>query len=333
MGMNGTNGAPPDPPAGSPNDAVPAAAPAAAEGAEVPTRDVGAVHVGTWAERRLPDVTGRRDAGFQVVIRQSVLNEIHLHGESFPDIEVCGVLVGDVYRDRDNGAPFLYVESCIRGNYATGKAAQVTFTAETWNHIQDVMERRHPERRILGWYHTHPGFGVFLSDMDLFIQNNFFNEPWQIAFVYDPKSGEEGSFVWRGGKATREAFLVEEDKLDDRELPSAKSKGPAARKNNPAKAAPPSGMGNGASGMAPAGMAPGTLNDLSGRIQALEQRQRWMLAGLGLLAVVAILWPLLMFMFLPSITGGGPLFPAGSGPGANGPRAPAGASAAADAGR
>ena len=36
--------------------------------------------------------------------------------------------------------------------------------------------------------------------MDLFIHDNFFNFPWQIAFVYDPLGGDEGSFVWRAGK-------------------------------------------------------------------------------------------------------------------------------------
>ena len=48
------------------------------------------------------------------------------------------------------------------------------------------MDAEHSEERIVGWYHTHPGFGIFLSGMDLFIQDHFFNLPWQVAFVYDP---------------------------------------------------------------------------------------------------------------------------------------------------
>ena len=54
---------------------------------------------------------------------------------------------------------------------------------------------------MIGWYHTHPGFGIFLSDMDVFICDNFFNLPWQVAFVYDPLGGDEGNFVWRAGQA------------------------------------------------------------------------------------------------------------------------------------
>src|SRR3712207_9565583 len=51
----------------------------------------------------------------------------------------------------------VYIEANIRGNFASGRAAQVTFTAKTWQHIQDVLDKDYPDMRILGWYHTHPG--------------------------------------------------------------------------------------------------------------------------------------------------------------------------------
>ena len=73
------------------------------------------------------------------------------------------------------------------------------------------MDRDYPDKKMIGWYHTHPGFGIFLSGMDLFICDNFFNLPWQVAFVYDPLGGDEGNFVWRSGKPTREPVLLEDD--------------------------------------------------------------------------------------------------------------------------
>ena len=72
----------------------------------------------------------------------------------------------------------------------------MTFTHETWAHIYRVKDRDHPDSRIVGWYHSHPGFGVFLSSDDLFIHENFFSAPHQIAWVYDPHSDEQGCFVW-----------------------------------------------------------------------------------------------------------------------------------------
>ena len=158
--------------------------------------------------RNAPAPAASRERKFQAVFRRLALEEIHNHGRATTDVEICGVLVGNVYRDPSG--PWLYVESSIRGDAAEGHAAQVTFKAETWEHIQREMEEKHPDKRIVGWYHTHPGFGIFLSGMDLFIQDNFFNLPWQVAFVYDPIGGDEGSFVWRGGASEREPFLVDE---------------------------------------------------------------------------------------------------------------------------
>ena len=155
-----------------------------------------------------PRVVGRRET-YQILIRRSVLNDVRAHALSQPDTEVCGVLVGTLYRDAIG--PWAFVAANIRGNYAAGRNAQVTFTSETWTDIHRQMEERFPRQRILGWYHSHPGFGIFLSDMDVFIHEHFFSGPEQVAFVDDPKGGDRGVFVWRRGRPVREEFLIDED--------------------------------------------------------------------------------------------------------------------------
>ena len=172
-------------------------------------QDLSAIKIGEWGMREFP--LGPRDhpTRRQVIFKQSVLNDIYAHGRGAPDIEVCGVLVGNVYHDAMG--PFVFVEANIRGNFSSGKAAQVTFTAKTWAHIQDVMDKEYPDLRILGWYHTHPGHGIFLSDMDLFIHRNFFSLPWHLAFVFDPQNQEEGLFAWRTGNMLIESFVVQKD--------------------------------------------------------------------------------------------------------------------------
>lgn len=159
--------------------------------------------------RLLTHLSGAREPGFAVVIQRSVLNSIHAHGQSDTSVEICGVLVGNLHHDRIS--PYLLISAHIPGDKATSKQTQVTFTAETWNAIQTQMERNYVGQKIVGWYHTHPGFGVFLSGMDLFIQDNFFNLPWQVAWVYDPIAQIDGAFVWKAGKCERTDFLVEED--------------------------------------------------------------------------------------------------------------------------
>ncbi len=79
----------------------------------------------------------------------------------------------------------------------------MTFTQETWAHIYKTKDAEHPNKRIVGWYHSHPGFGVFLSDHDTFIQRNFFSDPRQVAWVFDPHPDEEGRFALRDGEIVR----------------------------------------------------------------------------------------------------------------------------------
>jgi proteasome lid subunit RPN8/RPN11 len=182
---------------------------AASPAADEQNHIFGGIDFARLATRELSHLSGERSSDFQVIIHQSALNRIHAHGGATPRIEVCGVLVGDVYRD-DHG-PYLLVEQIVEGAAANGGMGQVTFTAATWQHIQSTMDEQFPENRIVGWYHTHPGHGIFLSEMDVFLHESFFGLPWQTALVYDPQTGEEGLFHTELGQPHKITFLTEGD--------------------------------------------------------------------------------------------------------------------------
>jgi proteasome lid subunit RPN8/RPN11 len=126
-------------------------------------------------------------AALRVAVDRAAHGELIAHAKSSLEAEVCGVLAGQICED-DEG-PFVHVEAIIRGAAAAQGSTHVTFTQATWNGIHETLERDYPKLRMVGWYHTHPGFGVEFSEMDLFIQRNFFSGPTQIALVMDPLSG------------------------------------------------------------------------------------------------------------------------------------------------
>jgi proteasome lid subunit RPN8/RPN11 len=132
-------------------------------------------------------------------IGTEVARQIRQHARSNRTIEVCGVLIGG----ESDG--LTTVEACIAGANAEQGGAHVTFTQDTWEHIYKIKDRDYPDGRIVGWYHSHPGFGVFLSDHDTFIHQNFFSSPNQVAWVFDPHSDEEGCFGWKNGRLERVA--------------------------------------------------------------------------------------------------------------------------------
>ena len=127
-----------------------------------------------------------------VVMEAEVARKIRQHARTSMKAEVCGVLIGNTEHER------MTVEACIAGINAAQGGAHVTFTQDTWEHIYKIKDKEYPEDKIVGWYHSHPGFGVFLSEHDLFIQQNFFSNPQQVAWVYDPHTDEEGCFGWIG---------------------------------------------------------------------------------------------------------------------------------------
>lgn len=132
-----------------------------------------------------------------------VTSQIYDHIFVNDDHEVGGVLVGTL---GDKALPT--VTGAIAALEARGERASVTFTHDAWSTVHSKLERDFPDQQIVGWYHSHPGFGIFLSRQDLFIHHNFFSDPRQIAYVVDPQAGTEGVFVWRDGKVI---VLVERD--------------------------------------------------------------------------------------------------------------------------
>jgi proteasome lid subunit RPN8/RPN11 len=132
-----------------------------------------------------------------LVVDSEVVRQIRQHARSSSKTEVCGVLIG---QDRNHR---IEVAACIEGQNAEEAGAHVTFTQDTWEHIYAIKDQKYPEERIVGWYHSHPGFGVFLSDHDTFIHRNFFSSPGQVAWVFDPHSDEEGCFGWAGDRIER----------------------------------------------------------------------------------------------------------------------------------
>lgn len=122
---------------------------------------------------------------------ERVRDEIYSHVFAFPGSEVGGVLVG---RKFDDGTQV--IKGSIQAQHTAGDLVSLTFTQETWEQIHAEIEARHNGDEIVGWYHSHPGHGIFLSNHDVFIHENFFRDPSCLALVVDPLNGEEGMFGW-----------------------------------------------------------------------------------------------------------------------------------------
>lgn len=161
----------------------------------------------SWDEfRRDRDVTGDPpDAPIALFVAREALEAARAHGRSSPEAEVGGILYGRAHRlaGANGDRTIVDVVAAIAAHRADGTPAHLVFTQEAWEHVFAERARLGADLEIVGWYHTHPGLGVFLSGTDLRTQAAFFGRPWQVAMVLDPDSGLEGTFLGPGGEPTR----------------------------------------------------------------------------------------------------------------------------------
>jgi proteasome lid subunit RPN8/RPN11 len=128
------------------------------------------------------------------LLDDGVQQAIERHAFSDTTREVGGMLLGKFVADESP----VRVQAALPALAAVGQAANLTFTHEVWTDILGSVDRDFPELRIVGWYHTHPGHGIFLSGYDTFIHENFFGDKRMSALVIDPCAGDLGWFGWRG---------------------------------------------------------------------------------------------------------------------------------------
>ena len=118
-----------------------------------------------------------------------------VHAASDMEQETGGMLVGQWCSDIETGEEFIVIEHALPARYTRQGSVYLTFTQETIVTIHDEIEKRYPGKLIVGWYHTHPKMGIFLSHYDTWLHNNFFSEPWQVALVIEPHKQLGGLFI------------------------------------------------------------------------------------------------------------------------------------------
>jgi len=135
------------------------------------------------------------ESPFPVFMHQRAMRFTTAHATSNGNREVGGLLLGQINRSAD-GLVYPVITHAIRAYFATEARGHLTFTHRTWLDLIRQREEHHPDREVVGWYHTHPGLDIFLSEWDLVIHRNFFRQPWQVALVIDPHKHAAGFFVW-----------------------------------------------------------------------------------------------------------------------------------------
>ena len=168
----------------------------------------------------------------KVYIKQDVYRALEKYALVDVEHERGTILLGDYCEDL--GKVHVIISNYIEARYTDASASTLTFTHETWDYVYKEQGAKYPDKKIVGWQHTHPSYGIFLSNYDLFIQENFFNLPFQVAYVIDPIQKIRGFFQWKNGKIEKlqgyyiyddigKSIKIEQPKVKKAELPPTRS--------------------------------------------------------------------------------------------------------------
>ncbi len=179
-----------------------------------------------------------------IYVDVDVLRDMEAHAISNTNVELGGVLLGGHHEDQE-GNPFVVISDSLRAEHYEATKGSFKFTHETWSDITRKRDEFPAGTQMVGWYHTHPGWGVFLSGMDTFICDHFFNKPLDVALVIDPCQGERAFFQWTPGQprqtqATHGFYLTgSRFRLPELEIYAAQLEGKTAMPNDPRYSAVP----------------------------------------------------------------------------------------------
>ena len=107
-------------------------------------------------------------------------------------------------------------------------ASRLVINQEHYDSVQSALVRRGSGEEIVGWAHTHPGFGVFLSTFDKEQHERFFPEPWQIAYVMDNQASVRAVYQVVDGAWNRLPGYYVLREMAENEIGIAPSKGAAS---------------------------------------------------------------------------------------------------------
>lgn len=118
-----------------------------------------------------------------VHINTLALLKMSIHARSGGDIEIMGMLTGKIVK---NGIVVMDVYPLP----VEGTETRVNAQAEGYEFMvqyKDSLKKAGRNENIVGWYHSHPGYGCWLSGIDVSTQslNQQFQDPY-LAIVIDP---------------------------------------------------------------------------------------------------------------------------------------------------
>lgn len=137
------------------------------------------------------DNTSLVDNSETVYISSLALLKMLRHGRAGVPMEVMGLMLGEFVDD------FTIKVSDVFAMPQSGTGVSVEAVDPVFQtKMMDMLRQTGRPESVVGWYHSHPGFGCWLSSVDINTQQSFEQlNPRAVAVVVDPIQSVKGKVV------------------------------------------------------------------------------------------------------------------------------------------
>jgi proteasome lid subunit RPN8/RPN11 len=142
--------------------------------------------------------------------------------------EAGGIMLGEIFEHAETTV--VRISCAVPAREALNTLTSVQFTYSAWSQMEKERRQSAPTEKLVGWYHTHPGFSAFFSPTDHFTHEHFFTQPWHVALVIDPVNVEHRFYRWQEGQVQEaREFLLQVDQWPGPQPPVAAALSSALR--------------------------------------------------------------------------------------------------------
>src|SRR2546422_7291433 len=145
-----------------------------------------------------PSAGGR--APYPIFFQQEAVIALQEHLKSSPTQAIFGFLVGDVYRDPETGVLYSIIDKTLKLSQPIYGDKTDVVVSRLWDRMQEQLKKA--AGTLLGWYHSHPGQGGFLTAHDVETHEKFFTDPWQVAILVAAEAGGVTGRFFRSSQNT-----------------------------------------------------------------------------------------------------------------------------------
>ena len=131
--------------------------------------------------------TGGGRAPYPIFFQQEAVVALQEHVKSSPTQAIFGFLIGDVYRDPENGVLYAIIDKTLKLSQPIYGDKTEVVVSRLWDRMQEQLKKA--AGTLLGWYHSHPGQGGYLTAHDVETHEKFFTDPWQVAILVAAEAG------------------------------------------------------------------------------------------------------------------------------------------------